>query len=37
MKSETVGHHAATQAFVLSVAGIMAIIMIASLLLLILY
>jgi hypothetical protein len=37
MKTESVGHHAATQALVLSVAGVMAIMMIASLLLLIFY
>ena len=37
MKSESVGHHAATQALVLSVAGVMAIVLIASLILLILH
>jgi len=36
MKTESVGHHA-TQALVLSVAGVMAIMLIASLILLILY
>ena len=37
MKSESVGHHAATQALVLSVAGVTAIVLIANLLLMILY
>jgi hypothetical protein len=37
MKSESVGHHAATQALVLSVAGVMAIVLIASLIILILH
>jgi hypothetical protein len=36
VKSESVGHHAATQALVLSVAGVMAIALIASLILLLL-
>ena len=36
MKSESVGHHEATQALVLSVAGVM-ILLITSLILLILY
>jgi hypothetical protein len=36
MKSESVGHHAATQAVALSVAGVTAIALIASLILLIL-
>jgi hypothetical protein len=35
MKSESVSHHAATQALVLSVAGVTAIVLIASLILLI--
>jgi hypothetical protein len=37
MKSQSVGHHAATQALVLSVAGVTAIVLIANLLLMILY
>jgi hypothetical protein len=37
MKSKRAGHHAATQALVLSVAGVMAIMLSASLILLILY
>jgi hypothetical protein len=37
MKTERVGHHAATQALVLSVAGVMAIMLGTSLILLILY
>jgi hypothetical protein len=37
MKSESVGHHAATQALVLSVAGVTAIVLIASLIFLILH
>jgi hypothetical protein len=37
MKTERVGHHAAAQALVLSVAGVMAIMLSASLILLILY
>jgi hypothetical protein len=37
MKTESVGHHAATQALVLSMAGVMAIMLVASLILLILY
>jgi hypothetical protein len=37
MKSDSVGHHAATQALVLSVAGVTTIVLIASLILLILY
>jgi len=37
MKTESVSHHAATQALVLSVAGVMAIMLIASLILMILY
>jgi hypothetical protein len=37
MKSESVSHHAATQALVLSVAGVTAIVLIASLILLILH
>ena len=37
MKTEKVGHHEATQALVLSVAGVMAIMLVASLILLILY
>ena len=36
MKSESVGHHAATQALVLSVVGVTAIVLIASLIFLIL-
>jgi len=35
MKSESVGHHAATQALVLSVGGVTVIVLIASLILLI--
>ena len=37
MKSESVSHHAATQALILSVAGMTAIVLIASLFLLILH
>jgi hypothetical protein len=37
MKTESVGHHAATQALLLSVTGVLAIMLIASLILLILY
>jgi hypothetical protein len=37
MKSESAGHHAATQALVLSVVGVTAIVLIASLILLILH
>ena len=37
MKTEKVGHHEATQALVLSVAGVMAIMLVTSLILLILY
>ncbi len=37
MKSESVGHHAATQALVLSVAGVTAIVLITSLIFLILH
>ena len=37
MKNESVGHHAATQALILSVAGVTAIVLIASLFLLILH
>ena len=37
MKSESVGHHAATQALVLSIAGVTAIALVASLILLILH
>jgi hypothetical protein len=37
MKSESVGHQAAMQALVLSVAGVTAIVLIASLILLILH
>ena len=37
MKSESVGHHAATQALILSVVGVTAIVLIASLFLLILH
>ena len=37
MKTESVVQHAATQALVLSVAGVIAIMLIASLILLILY
>jgi len=37
MKTESVSHHAATQALVLSVAGVTAIMVIASLISLILY
>ncbi len=37
MKTEIVGHHAATQALILSVAGVMAIVLTASLILSILY
>jgi hypothetical protein len=36
MKSESLGHHAATQALVLSVVGVTAIVLIASLIFLIL-
>jgi hypothetical protein len=36
MKTESVGHHEATQALVLSVAGVMAVMLIASLIFLIL-
>jgi hypothetical protein len=37
MKTESVGHHAATQALLLSVTEVLAIMLIASLILLILY
>jgi hypothetical protein len=37
MKSESVGHHAATQALILSVAGVMAIVLTVSLIFLILH
>jgi hypothetical protein len=37
MKSESVGHHAATQALILSVAGVMAIVLSVSLIFLILH
>ena len=36
MQTESVGHHEATQALVLSVAGVMAVMLIASLIFLIL-
>jgi hypothetical protein len=37
MKSESVSHHAATQALILSVAGVTVIVLIAGLILLILH
>jgi hypothetical protein len=37
MKTESVGHHAATQTLLLTVAAVMTIMLIASLILLILY
>jgi hypothetical protein len=37
MKSESLGHHEAMQALVLSLAGVMAILLITSLILLVLY
>jgi hypothetical protein len=37
MKSESVGHHAATQALILSVAGVMAIVLTVSLIFLMLH